>query len=184
MIKEELEDYNKFLNDDDEYLKLGPKFDFENNHFHNLSVEFPNTQRKSTFISLISYFEKSMNELCEVYEYHNKLTVNYKDMNGKGIERAKLYLVKIVGLDFPTSKNWNTIKILLRIRNNFVHSYSEVYPENEQLNSDVNSVKHLKLYKLQTKSLLQVEEKFLEYVLKIFENFYKELLVVVEESTV
>lgn len=184
MIKEELVDYNKFLNDDDLYLKLGPKFAFERNHFHNLSAEFPNTQRKSTFISLISYFENSMNELCEIYEYHNKLTVNYKDMNGKGIERAKLYLVKIVGLDFPTTKNWSEIKILQRIRNNFVHSYSEVYPENDQLIYEVNSIKHLKLYKLQTKSLLQVEDNFLEYVLEIFENFYKELLVVVEKNTV
>lgn len=184
MIKEELEDYNKFLNDGDFYLKLGPKFNFEMNHSHNLSIEFPNTQRKSTFISLISYFEKSMNELCEVYEYHNKLTVNFKDMKGRGIERAKFYLVKIVGLDFPTSRYWNHIVILIRIRNNIVHSYSEVYPENNQLISDINSLQHLVLYKLQTKSLLHVEENFLQYVLEIFENFYRELLEEVKKNTV
>ena len=176
MIREELEDYNKFLNDSDFFLELGPKFDFESNHSHNLSVEFPNTQRKSAFVSLISYFENSMNELCEIYEYHNKLPVNFKDMSGQGVERAKLYLIKIVGLDFPTSKGWNDIKILLRIRNNIVHSYSEVYTENKQLVSDIKSFQYLTLYKLQTKSLLQIEEKFLYSVIEIFESFYKELL--------
>jgi hypothetical protein len=184
MIKEELDDYNKFLSDDEHYTKLGPKFNFESSHSYNLSIGLPNTLRKSLFISLMSYFEYSMNELCEVYEYHNRLTVNFKNMNGQGIKRAKLYLVKIVGLEFDKLKYWHVILRMIRIRNNIVHSYSEVFPENEQLICDVNSCEHLKLYRLQSKSLLQVEEKFLEYVLEVFDFFYKELLLEVEKNSI
>jgi len=176
LIKEENAEYEKFLNDPDSYFELGPKFNFEHNHYANLSNEFPNTLRRSAFISLWSYFENSLNVLCEVYEFHRSLNVSYNEMKGKGIDRSKLYLTKIIGLDFPTSSNWDKIRKLQRIRNNIVHSYSELSNDDTRLLSDISSFPYLKLYHLPSKSIIEIEELFLESIIDVFESFYREIL--------
>ena len=133
---------------------------------------------KTVFTSLWSYLENSLNILCQIYEYHNSLNVNYKDMKSKarGIDRAKLYLTKVVQLDFPTSLNWNEIKKLQNIRNKIVHSYSEVNNNEIQILSNINYFQYLKLYPLNSTSIIEIEELFLECVITIFESFYKGLL--------
>jgi hypothetical protein len=176
LIKEENAEYEKFLNDPDSYFELGPKFNFQHNHSASLSNEFPNTLRRSTFISLWSYFENSLNVLCEVYEFHLSLNVNYNEMRGKGIDRSKLYLRKIIGLEFPASSNWDKIRKLQRIRNNIVHSYSELRNDDAQLLSDLATFSYIKLYPLTLKSIIEIEELFLESIIDVFESFYVELL--------
>jgi hypothetical protein len=180
-IKEENELYEKYLNNPESDDELGQKFNFQRNHSNDLLNEYPNTLRKSTFISLWSNFEKSLNDLCEVYEYHLSLKVNFTDMKGKGIERSKLYLTKIIHLNFPTSSNWDKIMKLKRIRDKIVHSYSEVNDEDSQLLSDIKSFKNLKLYSINKKSIIEIEKPFLDGVINVFNGFSKELLDSIEK---
>lgn len=178
-IKEINDRYIESLNtNSDSFFKLAQEFNYQHNLSADLSIKFPDTLRKSVFISLWSYFENSLNILCQIYEYHNSLNVNYKDLKCKdrGIDRTKLYLTKVVQLDFPTSLNWNKIKKLQSIRNKIVHSYSEVNNNDVKILSNINYFQYLKLYPLNSTSIIEIEELFLECVITIFECFYKELL--------
>jgi hypothetical protein len=181
-IKDENEDYDSFINNPGAF-HLGQKFDYQRNHSANLSTEFPNTLRRSAFISLWSFFENSLNKLCEVYEYRLNLGINFKDMNENGIDRAKLYLKKVVKLDFPSSpkSNWVEIKKLRDIRNCIVHKYSELNND-DKLVHIVRSFPHLTLYPLTSRSIIRLEELFLESVLNIFQGFYAELLVSIKKK--
>jgi uncharacterized protein YutE (UPF0331/DUF86 family) len=174
-IKDENEDYEKFLNNPDSFFELGLKFNFERIHSANLSTEFPNTLRRSAFLSLMSFFENSLNKLCEVYEERLDIKLNFTDMNERGIDRAKLYLEKVIQLDFPNSSDWEKIKKLQEIRNIIVHRYSEISNDDKKILS-LKKFPHLKLYPLTSKSIIQLDGLFLENVIDIFKAFYKELL--------
>lgn len=174
-LKDENQAYERFLNDSDEFLRLGLRFNFETNHSYNLSIGFPNTHRRSTLVSLFSFYENSLNTLCEVYRDHMSLDVGFRDMADKGITRAKLYLIKIVGLSFPTNSNWATILKIQRIRNNIVHSYSEIQKTEKDLLSDIKSLPYTALYPLTARFELQLDEGFLGFVMEKFEGFFVEL---------
>lgn len=56
---------------------------------------FPNLQRRSALITLWSFMEHELNGLCQLFTVHQKFEVSVTDMNGRGIERAMLFLEKI-----------------------------------------------------------------------------------------
>lgn len=72
--------------------------------------EFPKIMRNSLFVSVYSFLESKIVELCVP---HEDTSLQLGDMRGKGIEQAELYLKKVIGLDFPyNSKEWHYIKKL------------------------------------------------------------------------
>jgi hypothetical protein len=83
----------------------------------------PNLQRRGALITLCSFFEHSLNTLCNDLQKEKKLSVSIIDIKGEGIERAITYLVKVIGikLDKGTSKEYTELKNILKIRNCFVH---------------------------------------------------------------
>lgn len=174
-LKDENQAYELFLSDSDEFFRLGPLFNFESNHSYNLSIGFPNTHGRSTLVSLFSFYENSLNTLCEVYQEHMSLDVGFRDMADKGLTRARLYLIKIVGLSFPTNSDWATILKIQRIRNNVVHSYSEIQETDKDLLSDIKSLPHTTLSPLTAGFELQLDEGFPGFVMEKFEGFFTEL---------
>lgn len=176
LIKEELEDYGKYLNDDNYYFELGPRFNFERNHFHNLSTEFPNTQRRATIISLFSFFEHRLNVFCDVYNYINNSSITLTDMKGKGIDRARLYLKKVAKIDFPDySKTWHELKNIQEIRNIIVHKDSELTDNDEKMEKYIDSSPHLEIYNLSSYKELRIKETFLDYFIKVLVDFFVEI---------
>jgi hypothetical protein len=81
------------------------------------------------------YFEKLLSDFCREQRAARNLKLSLKDLHGQGIERARNYLVKVVGLEkaFSTSE-WQSIKFIgvLRIavahRDGFV-DYEPVSPK-------------------------------------------------------
>lgn len=64
-----------------------------------------------------------MNYLCRAGQIDQDSNLSVRDMKGTGIDRAKLYLKKVVGLDLHVEdKPWREIKALNKIRNTLVHS--------------------------------------------------------------
>jgi hypothetical protein len=54
--------------------------------------------RKSTLVSIYSFLEHSMNNLCNLCQEFYALTLGVKDLNGSGIERARAYLNLLIVL--------------------------------------------------------------------------------------
>jgi hypothetical protein len=83
---------------------------------------FPSLQRRSAFVTVSSYFEHELNELCSLYQREKGFQLSFKDLNDKGIVRSTNYLEKVAGLDVhKKSQEWCLIKKLHEVRNSIVH---------------------------------------------------------------
>ena len=93
---------------------------------------FTKMSLESFVIVLYSYIENGLNMYCEAARsYRNKqhqfeekepFELRYTHMKGKSIDRAKLYLKKVIGIDLKTGERpWGEITALRKIRNVIVH---------------------------------------------------------------
>lgn len=79
----------------------------------------------SVLITIYNLTEHQLNNICHYFETKNISKIKLKDINGKGIEKSKTFLTKIVEIDFTSiNSQWNFIKSLNLIRNNIVHNGS------------------------------------------------------------
>ncbi|MFC6203571.1 hypothetical protein ACFPZK_02440 [Psychrobacter urativorans] len=93
------------------------------NEYYNIELHHIDIHRKSCLVTLYSYLESFLNHLCGCLHKLNSYQVEYTDLEGKGITRARLYLDKIVGVDFnKINSEWASIKNLNLIRNSIVHN--------------------------------------------------------------
>lgn len=127
-LQEELQRYESSLGDENE-PGPGDRFKYQRNLWSSLKHEFPQHHRKATAILFFSIFEDDLNEFCINIEHHEDLKVSLLDMSSKGIERVKLYLSKVVGLDFPSGENWRKIVDAKRVRDIFSHTSGYVKKE-------------------------------------------------------
>ena len=94
---------------------------------NDLSVQFdeifPQYQKQSYLLMLVSLFEDYLNQLCNSLHFESEFCCSLKEYNGSGIERAKKYLVKIAKISVPTgNKSWNKIIDARDIRNIVAHN--------------------------------------------------------------
>ena len=99
---------------------------------------FPVFQWSSIFNSAFNMFEKHINDLCKIYEKETTIRIGLKDLKGQGIERAKLFLSKVIGItNVFDSKEWSEIQDYLKVRNVLVHTSGEL---------DLNQKKHKEVF--------------------------------------
>ncbi|ELA8837594.1 hypothetical protein QYV87_004606 [Vibrio parahaemolyticus] len=104
-----------------------------------LTDDFPKFQRFSHFILAYSLTEATLNRYCRYAQKRYGFKLSLKDLSGQGIERARNYLIKVVGIS-PDQFNlyWSDIKLAADIRNVVTHTGGELTFENSA---------HLKLAK-------------------------------------
>ncbi len=102
------------------------------NHFYLFDV-FPSLQWLSLFNTAYSVFEKNMNYVCRLAERKTKSNFKLNDLNGQGIERAKLYLRKVANICDPfNSQPWQKIKKYAELRNVMAHATGELDLSNDK----------------------------------------------------
>jgi hypothetical protein len=83
---------------------------------------FPSLQRRSALLTVCSYFEHELDQLCLLYQSEKSFRLALSDLSGKGIDRSTSYLEKVAGLNVhKASPVWKDIKNIQRIRNFIVH---------------------------------------------------------------
>ena len=84
---------------------------------------FPTMQWNSIFNTAYTIFENHMNELCKILAKNTVTELGLKDIKGLGIERAKIFISKVIGIkDVFSSSEWEEIKEYSRVRNILVHT--------------------------------------------------------------
>jgi hypothetical protein len=102
------------------------------NHFYLFDI-FPSLQWLSLFNTAYSVFEKNMNYICRLAERKTRSNFKLNDLNGQGIERAKLYLKKVANIDAPfNSQSWQKIKKYAELRNVMAHATGELDLSNDK----------------------------------------------------
>jgi hypothetical protein len=126
MSEQELEVYGEMIAED---------FFLLNDYFSEVSLY-------SFIMILYSYVESGLNSICrtkysDIFRQHNKDELNaadegreqsklelkqLKEMNGSGIDRARDYLKKELGVDLGSvASEWTEMRALAKIRNSIVH---------------------------------------------------------------
>jgi len=84
---------------------------------------FPNILRKSFVVSLYSFLEHRLIEECWSRK-GNDILLNPSDI--RGIDRARVYLTKVLRVNFPSdSPEWEEIQSIRRLRNCIVHNHGK-----------------------------------------------------------
>jgi len=143
--------------------------------------DFPSLLRSSAIITIYNLIEQYLDETCHHLESIGISKIQLKDINGKGIERAKTYLTKVVGIEFKTFNNqWCFIKNLNLIRNHIVHNGS-ILPEDKshKLSKFVES--HHELSGKPGEELI-VNKGFIHYSIDQLSTFFEELFFTIMEK--
>ncbi len=99
---------------------------------HQNQVLFPSMHRESMFITLYNFLEHNINAICNEIGKELRSAVQLKDIHGKGLERAFLFLKLVPGFEFKNiNDEMSFIKNANRLRNVVVHN-GGVLPSNEK----------------------------------------------------
>ncbi|MGR6838025.1 hypothetical protein ACU5DF_02540 [Aliivibrio wodanis] len=133
---------------------------------------FPQLQRTSSLISLYLTLENSLNFLCQAGSRYSDSDIVLTDLVSTNlIERARIYLVKVLKLNFPAQNpTWKEIEKIQQIRNALVHNNGVVKSGNTALLGYIRHSSYIELvgYKIILK------RGFSEYACNIIEKFFYE----------
>ena len=90
---------------------------------NNYEKVYPKIQWDAYFLLSFGMFESTLNSYCRIagHDADSNLTLN--DLSGQGIERAKNYLSKVVGVEGCfNSSEWSYIRDASKIRNIIAHT--------------------------------------------------------------
>lgn len=100
---------------------------FHNNSWelHLAQYKYPSIHRESLVLTIYNFLEDQLNDLCETLAESIEHQVRLKDLNGRGTERAKLYLSRVAGFDLSKfGAEMGHINSVNQLRNQIVHSGS------------------------------------------------------------
>jgi hypothetical protein len=136
---------------------------------------FPNLQRRGALITLYSFLEHELEELCGLFIRDEKLKVSLNDMQGTGIERAILFLEKIVGLQIKKSTaNWQEVKNIQKVRNLIVHNDAKLKDPSGNPKADVIKYVEDSVY-LSGDDEVNILDGYLSNVLETFNRQFQEI---------
>lgn len=130
-VKEDNEEFLSGIGDEfyrDKFGELTWEQEYE------IENDFSSIHWSSVFITQYSYIEHILDGVCVFYATNTGSPLKLKDLNGTGIERAKNYISKYMGVSLPFGANeWGKIKDYAKIRNKIVHSGIDI---NEEISID------------------------------------------------
>ena len=142
-------------------------------HFESI---FPQYQKQSYLVMLVSLFEDYMNQICHSLHFEKELCCKLHDYKGSGIDRAKKYLRKVALINVPTANNfWKLIIDARDIRNIVAHNAGHLDEEIHRNHLKiVASNEHLDTEKF-ARVHLDIKKDFLFDIIDAMENFAKEI---------
>lgn len=121
-------DYEAFETPNDEDAYLG----HVNDEYIVVSETLPCLHWYAQFLIAYSFFERSLNAFAYSYAGQNGTSLELKDINGRGIDRARRYLSKVCNIEEPfNSLEWQKIRTLSEVRNTIAHrsGYTDYLPD-------------------------------------------------------
>lgn len=149
----------------------------KNYQYYNLINLYPNIVWSSIFLTAYSLFEYSLLEICKSFKIENENNITLQDLNHKGINKAKVFLKKIIKLNFPDEEaEWAFVKNSNLIRNCLIHRSGNLcdYDENHKIMKFINSVDTLN--EMENKLIIEKDfpMEFIKNCISIIENLSKQ----------
>jgi hypothetical protein len=136
------------------------------------SQDFPKIMRNSLFVSIYTFLEDKIVELCVPSE---DTLLKLSDIKGQGIEQASIYLKKVLRIDFPdNSKEWHYIKKANLIRNCIVHSRGDVSKSRNEAKIR-NAVQDMQSVSIDKMGYIKLDEELCEDFIENVDSFLQQL---------
>ena len=137
--------------------------------------EFSNVLRRSLFANLYAFLESRMLKLCREND-NTDIKVSLSDIRGSGIDKAKTYLTKVIGISYKFGREWMEIQKYKTLRHCVVHYDGRLGDGFLDRGND------LKIYieakdslSLSSDGIILFEKEFCEEVLDVIEGFLEEM---------
>ncbi len=160
-----------------------------NDHWIETAETLPRLQWYSQLLVVYGYFEKLLNDICNEQRAAQNFSLSLKDLHGQGIERARNYLVKVVGLKkvFSTPE-WQSIKSIGVLRNCVAHRDGFVDFEPDIPKSIYSKLRKIEGVELRQETMNQEDaqiyfnEQVVFETLKLFDAFIRNLAAEMESG--
>jgi hypothetical protein len=166
-----------------------PFFRDVNDYWIETTKTLPRLQWYSQLLVVYGYFEKLLNDFCTEYRTSENIKLTLKDLHGQGIERAKNYLVKVVGLEKTFSTpDWQSITQLGILRNSVAHrdgcvDYEPDSPKSVYAKlSNINGVELRQEVMDQEDAQIFFNEKVIIEAISVFDRFIRNLIAEMEND--
>ena len=130
--------------DDDEFYEaLGDEISSQ-------TSDYDFTLYSAFIMAIYSFLEQTLNQICKHHEKALTSNIKLSDLRGDGVERAYLFLTKIVGANKEELNIlWSQVQDLNKIRNLVVHQgISEIKDfQNDNFGKQITCAKKLGLFK-------------------------------------
>lgn len=132
---------------------------------------FPSLQRRSALLTVCGFFEHEIDKLCLLYQSEKGYKLALSDLNGKGIDRSTSYLEKVAGIEvYKSSKEWNHIKKIQKIRNIIVHQDGRLKDQHgNPIKAAIDYVNEME--SLEGNDEVTIQKGFLAHVLSIYKDY-------------
>jgi len=173
--KEEYIKYNESDLETDE-ATCWERYKYRNDLSAHFDSIFPQYQKQSYLVMLVSLFEDYLNQFCHSLYVENGLSCKLKDYNGGGIERAKKYLTKVARVNVPAgTKFWERIIEARDLRNIIAHNAGhldeEIHKKHFKIVDDNEHLEYEKFARVH----LNVKQSYLFEIVDAMESFAKEI---------
>lgn len=162
----------------------GPVFDaadpYPEQASRHAAVMYPNVLLSSLFSSSYFSFEHELTALCQQIERIGKHSIKLKDLNHKGVARARVYLEKVVGVKFPQDdQDGRFLQQINALRNLISHNggYLDGPDDRSEAGNYVRAEQHLSLDAqnwiiFSPKFVISVAERLQELCLQLSNTLY------------
>ena len=112
--------YEQWLNESDDPEEVNYLIDAHADERGEAEERLTFLSRSSTVVAAFSLHEVFLERLCNTCRELGDVSLAVRDMRGRGVDRSRLYLKKVILLDFPDSIEWQRTQQLRKIRNSIV----------------------------------------------------------------
>lgn len=176
-LAQEAREFRDYLEEQAGNLTSDQKEELFEWHGESLSIvasELPGIHRNAMLVSSYSIFEHYLNEYCRLFEGVGGIKLHLREVAGQGVERARLYLSKVIGVQFPPDEEqWNTIKMFSLIRNILVHRNGELDEKGDK--RIIEYAKASEYLAVGREDSIRIGRGTIEYLAELFESFFLQL---------
>lgn len=160
-----------------------------NDHWIETAETLPRLQWYSQLMVVYGYFEKLLNDFCAEYSNSENIKLSVKDLHGQGIERARNYLVKVIGLEKSfNTPDWQSIKQLGALRNSVAHrdGFIDYEPDLQKsvysVLSNIDGVELRQEVTDQEDAQIYFNDKVIIEAISVFDRFIRNLIAEMENG--
>jgi hypothetical protein len=152
---------------------------------HSITKTYPNLLRKTHVISVYSFIEQELLNICNVIERYNSIALKLEDVEKKhkGIFRAMIYLKQTLGLKVFSQNIWTKILDINKVRNHIIHEGKTSVTSNSAVYRSMKKYKSIKLTpifkneKTKTQYIqFELSKEYNDEVIRDTEDFFMAML--------